>query len=361
MPTAIGVNFPNAVDVAKLYDPAGRIVPYVAQLAQANMNVNVTPFIKGNMPNGHLSSIEVYSPLPSTVQDNQGVNPTFGREAQSFDTFCRIEDYFEVAETVAKKFGSPNQYRYERSMAKVRSMGRKFASLFFYGNLSVTPTDINGLAVRYNHTSTANSATASNVISAGGTTVGAQTSIWLVGNSPLGLTGIFPDRADGTAGGFYHRDHGLQTVTNASDGNGGSAGRLEVFRDSFRFEGGIGLVDWKQVIRIANCDTVDLNSTNPQTDLKFFMQRAMAFIPFETNVPPEPGVVYPKPAFWWYFNRTIREALGHNLQDTMISGAGIRLDNVRDGQAYYMHRYEYGGYPIGICDVLLNTEAIVGA
>ena len=361
MSSAIGVNFPTVLDVAKTRDGAGRLIPYVAQLAQSNMNLSVTPFIPGNQPNGHLSSIEVYSPLPSTVQDNQGVNPTFGKDSQSFDTFCRIEDYFEVAETVAKKFGSPNEYRMTRSLAKIRSMGRKFASLFFYGNVSTSPTDINGLAIRYNHTSTANAATAANVISAGGATASSQTSIYFVGNSPMGLTGIYPDMADEGAGGFYHRDHGLVTLPNAADGNGGSAGRLEIYRDSFRFVGGLGLVDWKQVIRICNLDTVDLASTNPQTDIKFYMQRAMAYMPFETNVPPEPGVIMPKPAFWWYFNRFIREALGHNLLDTTISGSGIRLDNVRDPQAFYMHRYEYGGYPVGICDVILNTEEVVGA
>ena len=357
----VGVNFPTVLDVAKTRDGAGRLIPYVAQLAQANMNLTVTPFIPGNQPNGHLSSIEVYSPLPSTVQDNQGVNPTFGKDSQSFDTFCRLEDYFEVAETVAKKFGNPNEYRMTRTLAKVRSMGRKFASLYFYGNVSTTPTDINGLSVRFNHTSTANAATAANLISAGGTTVNGQTTIWFVGNSPLGLTGIYPAGADEGAGGFYHRDHGLVTLPNASDGNGGTSARLEIYRDSFRFLGGIGLVDWKQVIPIRNIDVADITSTNPQTDLKFFMQRALSFMPFETNVPPEPGVIMPNPSFWWYMNRTVREALGHNLLDTQISGSGIREDNLRDPQAFYMHKYTYGGYPVGICDVLLNTEAVVGA
>src|SRR5665213_2324343 len=360
--TPIGVNFPTVLDVSKLFTPDGKQNPYVAQLAQSNMNVSVTPFIEGNRPQGHLSTIEVYSPLPSTAQDNQGINPSFGKDSQSFDTFCMIPDYFEVAETVAKKFGNVNAYRMTRSLAKIRSMGRKFASLFFYGNITTTPTDINGLSVRYNHTSTANAATATNVISAGGTTVGGQTTIWLVGNSPLGLTGIYPANGeDGAGGGFYHRDEGLVTLPNASDGNGGTSGRLAVYRDFFRFEGGIGLVDWKQVIAIRNCDTVDLATTNPQTNLIFFMQRALAYIPFATGVPPEPGVIMPDPSFWWYFNRLIRESLGHQLLDTQISGAGIRQDNLRDPEKFYMHRYEYGSYPVGICDVLLNTEAIVNA
>lgn len=358
---AVGVNFPTVLDVAKTRDGAGRLVPYVAQLAQANMNLTVTPFISANQPNGHLSSIEVYSPLPSTVQDNQGVNPTFGKDSQSFDTFCRIEDYFEVAETVAKKFGNPNEYRMTRSLAKVRSMGRKFASLFFYGNVSTTPTDINGLAIRFNHLSTTNAATASNVINCGGATVNGQTSIWFVGNSPMGLTGIYPAGDQEGAGGFYHRDHGLVTLPNAPDGSGNNTGRMEIYRDSFRFIGGLGLVDWKQVIALRNIDVADINSTNPQTNLTFFMQRALSFMPFETNVPPEPGVIMPNPAFWWYMNRTAREALGHNLLDVQVSGAGIRQDNLRDPEAFYMHKYQYGGYPVGICDVILNTEAVVAA
>ena len=365
MPTVLtGVAFPTQLDIAKLYGPEGKEeLPFVNSLSQDNANLSVTPFIMGNHPFGHLSAMEEYSPMPTVTEDNEGVLPLFNIWDQNFDTFCRMPDAFQMADSVVRKYGNPASYRMQQVLGRIRAMGRYLAQLYFYGSLATDPREFNGLLIRYNHHSTANAATATNVISAGGLTAGAQTSIWFVGNSPLGVTGIYPNRPDAGGGfaGFYHRDEGLVTLPNAPDVNGGTSGLLPVWRDYFEFEGGIGLVDWRCVQRGCNFDTVDLATTNPQTDVKYYLEAILGRRPFSNNVPPEQGVTYPQPVYWWYFNRFMQIALGHNLLNTLISGSGIRVDNVRNPEDTYMKGFEYGGFPVGICDVITKTEAIVGA
>ena len=363
MPTVIsGANYPTSLDIAKLHGTDENELPFIAALSQDNANLTVTPFIKGNQPFGHLTAMETYSPVPSLVQGNQGYLPQFNKFAQNYDTYCTIVDGFEVEEKEAKKYGNPAMFRVQQVLGRIRAMGRYLAQLMFYGSLATNPLEFNGLLVRYNHLSTGVAATALNVINAGGTTASGQTSIWFCGMSPYGLTGIHPDRPDIGEGfaGFYHRDDGLVKIYNAPDTTGGSNGRMYVWSDYFEFQGGIGLPDWRCVQRICNLDTVDLASTNPQTDVKYYLEKALSHRPFSNNVPAEPGVVFPQPVYWFFFNRLIREALGHNLLNTMINGSGIRTENVRNPESTYMDQFTYGGHPCGVCDVITNSEAIVG-
>lgn len=351
--SVVGVTYPTLIDVAKEYDQVGRKIPFVAALSQANAITRVLPFEKGNQPRGHMVSVETYSTLPATRAMNQGIIPTFGKSMQIVEQMSEMVDVFEVDSSVAESMGDPNVYRLRRVQDRIRAMGRKFAYLVFYGNMTSVPTDFNGLMIRYNSLTAGKNSI--NVISAGGTTGSGQTSIWFLGMGPMALTGIHPEF--GVAG-FHHKDWGLQILPNATDNTGGTNGRLEIYRDTFKWQGGIALVDWRHVMRICNVDVADIKGTNPSTDLTFYMDRAIARIPFATNEPPETGVIQTNPSYWWMFNRTVREALGHQLRKVVIAGAGIRTDNVRESQVY-MHEYEYSGYPIGIVDQLVNTEAVV--
>jgi len=364
MPSVLTVpSYPTGLDIAKLHTPSGdKKLPMVYSLYQDNAITQVMPFIMGNQPFGHLSAAESYAPLPTPTEHGIGVLPNFNKFVQNYDTFMYMPDTFEIPVSTCNMYGDPASYRLEQVLGRIRALGRELAQLLFYGNLATSPTQINGLAVRYNHLSTANSPTALNVISGGGTTASAQTSIWFLGMSPLGVTGIYPNRPGEGKGfvGFSHVDEGRQTVTNAYDTTGGTSGRLPVWRDWFEFNGGLALVNWQTCIRIPNCDTVDLASSNPQTDLKSLMEKALAHRPHSNNVAPEPGVSYPQPVYWWMFNRFIRQALGLNLLSTMIQGAGIRSDNVRNPNSIYMDGFVYGGRPVGICDVITKTESVVG-
>lgn len=350
----VGITFPTIIDVAKQFAPDGDEIPLIYALSQANAITRVLPMEAGNQPRGHMVAVQTYSQLPVTRAMNQGILPTFGKVMQIVEQMAELPDLFEVDCSVAEAMGNPNSYRLSQINMKIQTMARKFAFLVFYGNILTNPTDFLGLTPRYN---TLNAAvkTSSNTISAGGTTANGQTSIWFLGMGPMALTGIHPKH--GTAG-FHHTDWGKQVLPTAPDPNGGNNGRMEIYRNTFKWEGGLALVDWRHVMRICNIDVADIVSATPATDLTFFMERVIAKIPFATNEPAEQGVTQTTPTYWWFFNRTVREALGHQLKKIVIAGAGMRMDNVREAQEFY-HKYEYGGFPVGIVDQLVNTEAVV--
>jgi hypothetical protein len=341
--------------VAKIFAPDGDEIPFVAALSQSNAITRVLPFEMGNQPRGHMVSVETYAPAPSTRIMNQGVLPTFGKSMQIVEQMSELPDVFEVDCSVAEAMGNPQAYRLRMVQSKIRALGRKFAFLVFYGNISSVPSDFNGLSMRYNSTSTSTSKTAQNVFSAAGSTGSGQCSIWFLGMGPMALTGIHPKFG---AAGFQHTDWGKQVLPNAADVNGGTSARLEIYRDTFKWQGGIALVDWRHVMRICNIDTADINGATPTTDIQFYMENVLAAMPYATNEPAEVGVVQTTPNYWWMFNRTVRRGLGHQLKKVVIAGAGIRTDNVRETQEYY-HKYEYAGYPVGIVDQLVTTEAVV--
>lgn len=353
--STIGTTNPTLIDVAKLQDSEGKSLPYVAALSQANAVTRVMPFIEGNQADGHAISVETYAPLPSTRTMNRGVIPTFGKAMQIVEQTAQLKDWLEIDETVAKRGGNPEQVRYNLSMSKLRAMGRKFAYLAFYGNVGTVPTDFNGLSMRYSAISGATNA--NNVLSAGGAS-NTNASIWLVGLGPLAITGIYPK---GSMAGFQHRDWGLQPITNAADVNGGSTGRLEVYQDSYTWDGGLCVADWRFGVRICNIDVPSLNALTNDADLAYFMEEAWSRMPFiPTNEPPEPGVVQTNPTLWWFMNRTCKRGLGHQLKQTVIQGSGVRVDNVRNELPRMLYsEFEYNAIPVGICDQLITTEANV--
>jgi len=358
-----GIQYPTQIEVAKSYGPEGKeLVPFIAALNQDNMNLYVEPYIPGNTQGGFLSEAENYMPLPSAAADGQGQLPNFNSSQQNFDTYARVPDVFEIPVSVLDEFKDKEYYRLRQVMGRIRAMGHKVAQMFFYSSLAVNPLEFNGLEVRYNHLSTTNSPTALNTISAGGTNASVQTSVFLVGFSPDSCTGIFNPHTGtpGTYAGFHHIDAGIVDLSNAPDPNGGSVGRMRVYRDYFEYKGGLAVPDWRFVLRGCNFDTTDLSSTNPQTDVKYWFEEMLGRIPNSNNVPYEPGISLPRPTFWWFFNRSMKRYLGHNLLNTMIAGAGIRSENVRNPENQYMGAFEYGGVPAGICDTITDTEAIVG-
>ena len=358
------MNYPTQLEIAKSYDPSCNvIVPFIAALNQDNMNLYVEPYIACNVLGGYLSEAENYMPLPVAAPDGMGQLPNFNTSQQNFDTLCKVPDVFEVPCDVLDKFPNPEAYRLRQVLGRIRAMGHKVAQMHFYSSLAVNPLEFNGLAVRYNHTSTANSPTAINVISAGGTTSVAQTSCYLVGFSPDSCTGIFNpnDRSQGTYAGFNHIDADIVDLSNAPDATGGTSGRMRVYRDYFSYKGGLALPDWRFVLRGSNFDTVDLSTTNPQTDVKYTLEEMLGRIPNSNNVPYEPGSTLPKPMYWLFYNRSFKRYKGHNLLNTLIAGSGMRADNLNNPDNIYMGEQGYGGVPGGVCDVITDTEAVVGA
>jgi hypothetical protein len=212
-------------------------------------------------------------------------------------------------------------------------MNIEMAATLFYGNTSTAPEEFLGLAPRYSSLSAAN---AQNIISgAGGGSD--NSSVWLIVWGDQTCHMIFPK---GSKAGLIHEDLGLETVeSTAGIGNA----RLRAYRDHFQWKCGLALRDWRYAVRIPNIDISNLVAKSSAADLIELMIKAIHRVP---------NVRMGKAAF--YMNRTCLQMLDIQRRDDIITGAGLRYDNV-DGVLVPSFR----GIPIRVCDALVENEAVV--
>ena len=349
MATALSIQNPTIVDVAKERDSEGKLLPHIYALSQSNAWIRLLTWIETNQARSHMASVETSAPLPSTRILNRGVDSQYGTWSQIEETCAQLKDWVKIDEDVANYGGDPQSFRVRQAQGRLRAMGRKFAYLSFYGNRGANPSDINGLGMRFSAKSGAPNS--QNVLSAGGT-ANTNCSIWLCGFNEYALTGIFPK---GSVAGIHHRDWGLRPVTNAIDSGGNAVGNLAMYMDEFTMDFGLFLADWRHVVRIGDIDVTNLNAQSGP-DLAYYMDEAIARLPEETNVPPEEGVETTKPVYHFFAPRTVQRNLRHQIKQVTVQGAGYAKEGMA---AAYNPRWEweYSGVPLGIVDQLLLNES----
>jgi len=124
-------------------------------------------------------------------------------------------------------------------------------------------------------------------------------------------------------------------------GIGGS--RMRALQERWQWKSGIALKDWRYAVRICNIDVSDLVAKVNAADITELMIKAIHRIP---------TLSLGKAAF--YMNRTVFEMLDIQRRDDVITGGGLRYEEV-DG----VMRPTFRGIPMAKCDALLETEATV--
>jgi len=314
-------------DWGKRVDPQGKIDKITELLSQTNAVLQDMPFVEGNLPTGHRTTVR--SGLPSATWRllNYGVQPSKSTTVQITDACGMLEAYSEVDKSLADLNGNTGEFRLSEDRAFLESMNQSMATTLFYGDTSVNPQQFMGLSSRYSSLSAGN---AQNIIDAGGTGTD-NASIWLVVWGENTVHGIFPK---GQEAGLSHEDKGQQTLF---DANGG---KYEGYRSHYKWDNGLCLRDWRYVVRIANIDISDLDATTP-VDIVKLMIKALHRI-------PNRGMG--KPVF--YMNRTLNEYL--DIQS--LSKASLAL-SVKETEGEFWTTFR--NVPIRETDALLETEARV--
>lgn len=314
-------------DWGKRVDPQGKIDKITELLSQTNAVLQDMPFVEGNLPTGHRTTVR--SGLPSATWRllNYGVQPSKSTTVQITDACGMLEAYSEVDKSLADLNGNTGEFRLSEDRAFLESMNQSMATTLFYGDTSVNPQQFMGLSSRYSSLSAGN---AQNIIDAGGTGTD-NASIWLVVWGENTVHGIFPK---GQKAGLSHEDKGQQTLF---DANGG---KYEGYRSHYKWDNGLCLRDWRYVVRIANIDISDLDATTP-VDIVKLMIKALHRI-------PNRGMG--KPVF--YMNRTLNEYL--DIQS--LSKASLAL-SVKETEGEFWTTFR--NVPIRETDALLETEARV--
>ena len=170
---------PTLADVAKRLDPDGKIAMIVEILNQTNEVLDDMPWIEGNLPTGHRTSIRTGIPAPTWRKLYGGVQPSRSTTVQVTDNCGMLENYAESDKALADLNGNTAAFRLSEERPIIEGISQELAKTLFYGNEGTLPEQFTGLAPRFNTRVLANSQSADNVLHAGGAG-STNTSIWLV-------------------------------------------------------------------------------------------------------------------------------------------------------------------------------------
>lgn len=322
-----GLTALTLADWGKRVDPNGKVDKIIELLGQTNPILQDMPFVEGNLPTGHRTTIRTGLPAATWRLLNYGVPQGKSTTAQVTDTVGMLETYAEVDKSLADLNGNTAEFRLSEDRAFIEGMNQQMAQTLFYGDTSVNPQQFMGLSSRYSSKSAGNG---QNIIDAGGTGTD-NTSIWLVVWGENTVHGIFPK---GQKAGLQHQDLGEQTLI---DANGG---KYQGYRTHYKWDNGLALRDWRYVVRIANIDVSDLSGGSAANIVKL-MVAALHRI-------PNRGMG--KPVF--YMNRTIAQAI--DLQS--LDKASLAL-SVKETEGEWWTAFR--GIPIRETDAILETESRV--
>lgn len=326
--TVKGLTALTLADWGKRVDANGKIDKIIELLGQTNPILEEMPFVEGNLPTGHRTTVRSGLPTATWRLLNYGVQPSKSTTVQITDSAGMLEAYAEVDKSLADLNGNTSEFRLSEDRAFIEAMNQQMAQTLFYGDTSVNPQQFMGLSSRYSSKSAGNG---QNIIDAGGTGTD-NTSIWLVVWGENTVHGIFPKAQKA---GLQHQDLGEQTL---QDANGG---KYQGYRSHYKWDNGLTLRDWRYVVRIANIDVSDLSVAGSAANIVSLMVKALHRI-------PNRGMG--KPVF--YMNRTVGQAL--DLQS--LDKASLAL-TVKETEGDWWTAFR--GIPIREVDAILETESRV--
>ena len=322
----IGTTAVTLADIAKRTDPNGKIDAIVEMLSQTNEVLEDMPFVEGNLPTGHKTTIRTGLPTVAWRLLNYGVPQSKSQTQAVTDTCGMLEAYAEVDKSLADLNGNAASFRLSEDRAFLEAMNQEMAATLFYGDTAQNPERFLGLSARYSTLDKTKSATAENIINAGGATANKLTSVWLTCWGDQTVHGIYPK---GSKAGFNHEDKGQVTLFDPS-GN-----KYEGYRAHYKWDIGLTLRDWRYVVRVANIDLATI------TDDKLIEYLVAA-------VETLPNQKLGRPIF--YMNRQART----RLRNALRRSANVHLSL---GEAAGKHVLAFDEIPVKRCDALTNTEA----
>jgi hypothetical protein len=322
-----------------------RVAAIVELLALTNPIVEDMPFVEGNLPTGHKTTVRTGLPTATWRLLNYGVPISKSTTAQVVDTIGLLQAESQIDEDLARLNGNTASFRLTESIAFIESMTQTMASTIFYGNVLTNPERFMGLAPRYNSTNGASSS--ANVIDAGGTGSD-NTSIWIVTWGANTTHGIFPK---GMPTGLEHRDMGLQRVLDAN------SNPYWAYVDNYKWNMGLTVRDWRYNVRIANIDVSDLSTTSAANIINLLV-RAVHRLPTTSGAAAPvttQGTAGMRNSGMMgqtviYANRV----LGTYLHLQAMNKTNVQLSlGEWGGRPITM----FGGIPIRMTDAILSTEA----
>jgi hypothetical protein len=252
-----------------------------------------------------------------------------------------------IDKDIADLNGNTAEFRLSESRAFLEGMSQQVATTLIYGNQFTNPERFTGFAPRYSTINTANSQTAFNVLTGGGS-ANQNTTIWVVVWGADTTHAIFPK---GKLTGLQSRDMGEWPVTDSA-GN-----TYQAYREHFKWEIGLAQRDWRYAARIANIDVTALTGVSA-ANLINLLVRALYRLPTQPvsagtiQTSDTPAVRADMGRTVIYCNRVVRTYL--DLQAMNKTNVLLRIEEF-DGKPVTTFR----GIPVRTVDAIVNNETNV--
>lgn len=320
---------PTLADLAKRQNAQGGIDKIIEILNGQNEMLLDIPWMAANDGTGHRTTIRSGLPAGTWRKLNYGVQPEKSTTVQVRDGTGMLESYAEVDRSLVDISKDKAGFMLSEHKAFIEGMSQNMATQLIYGDASVNPEKITGLAPRFNSKSAENG---QNILDAGGTGSN-NTSIWLIAWDDSTAHGIYPD---GSVGGLKVGPNKEETLIDAA------GGKYEGYRTHYKWDAGITIRDWRYIIRIANVDVAALTKDAASgADLIDLMVQAIELLP---------GTDTGNLRF--YCNRTVRSFLRRQI--TNKKNVWLSMGEVAGRKVL-----QFDDIPVRRVDAILNTEARV--
>jgi hypothetical protein len=302
--------------------------------------------------NNVLSNIAVRTdslPVASTRSFNMGIKPTASKNAPINDPIAMFEDYGEVDKALWRIQNDPNAWRADQDMNHIEGLFQLMESTLFYGNQSTDAGAFNGLATRFNNTTSLPNGSGDwlpNVWNGGSAVASSVTSAWMIEFGEDSIYGIHPPN---TPAGLSIEDLGETTKELASGtANTGLNYMYQVLRTHFTWFMGLQIADERAVQRIANINPTGFSGPNG-FDENLFIQAK--------NWLPRAGEA---PGTCIFVNRALKAQIDIRAVSQKINTYFTPpSDNSMDVFGKAVTKFQ--NIPIYVAEKILSTETVVTA
>lgn len=325
----VGQTFLSLADLYKQREGGAISSRIINMLSQSNPILQDMITLECNDGSTHLTTVQSGLPAGTWRRLYQGVQPSKGSTAQVRDATGNLVRWSEIDSKLVKLAVDKNQFLLNAAQPHIDAMANDMASTLFYGNTAANPERFMGLAPRFNDLTTAENK--SQIIDAAGTGSN-NTSIWFCVWGESTMHGIFPK---GTMAGLERENIGVETRTN-SDGS-----VLRVHRESYEWDLGLSVRDWRYVSRVCNINTTNLAAGT--VDITSFMIDAYYRLQ-QRKMPNGNAAIYCNTAVKAALHKFAQNKANVYLQLQQFEGEEIMT---------------FLGMPIREVDAIVNTEARV--
>ena len=323
-------------DMATRLGPNNEFTPIIELLNESNPILEDMPWLEGNLPTGHQSTVRTGIPEPTWRKINNGVAPGKSETSQITDTCGLLEANSQIDIELAKLNNMSAQFRLSEDVAQLEGMNHALAKNLFYGDIAVNPERIQGFESRYNTLNVATAKSAENVLNGAvsGSSATDLTSIWLIGWGANTIHGIYPK---GSKYGIeVDKGDGKPVRVTDSDGK-----PFRAYITTYTWKPGLCVRDWRYAVRICNLSIANLSASSGAASLIDLMSEAEDLIP---------NINMCKPVF--YAHKKVVTALRKQLRDK--NNVNLTLETAAGKKVV-----SFDGIPVRKCDALSITESRV--